>query len=138
MASKFTAKYAAKVSLVLSVSSQHSVEGIGSLVNEGFGIVRIGVEIFESEEPVVAGFFESIGDRRPVGRPVEQGTKGFEGVVGAFLGELLEVDVLDAVAKLANPVFGELKHHDVAGVEVDFDVIGLKAVHKFDHLSRSH
>ena len=98
----------------------------------------IGVEILKGEEALVLGFFEGVGDCGPVGGAVEEGAEGFEGVVGAFLGELLEVDVLDAVAELADPVFGELEHHNVACVEVDFDVVGLEAVHELDHFTGGH
>lgn len=96
------------------------------------------MEIFEGEVAVVAGFFEGVGDGRPVGGAIEERAEGFEGVVCAFFGEFLEVDVFDAVAELADPVFGKLEEHDVASVEVDFDVVTFKAVHKFDHLSRCH
>ena len=43
-----------------------------------------------------------------------------------FLRELLEVDVPDPLAQHGNPVFGELEEHDVAGVEVDADVLAPK------------
>ena len=58
-------------------------------------------------------------------------------MIGALFGELLQVDVLDAWTKNRYPVFGKLKQHDVAGVEVNANVLVVEAVHERIHILRT-
>src|SRR5258708_1156615 len=48
------------------------------------------------------------------------------------------MDVADALAQDTYPVFWELEHHDVAGVEVYLHVFAVEAVNKGVHLRRRH
>ena len=98
----------------------------------------IRVEVFEGEEALVAGFGERVGDGGPVRGAIEQRAEGFEAEVGAFFRELLQVDVLGAVAEHFGPVLGELEHADVARVEVHAHMLAAKAVHEGVHLHRRH
>ena len=100
---------------------------------ERFRIVRIGVEVFESEVAIVTGFLECLDHSGPVGGTVEKGTKRLQRVVGAFLGEFLEVDVLDAFAELGYPVFGKLEQHNVAGIEMNVHVLTAERIYEIVH-----
>ena len=93
------------------------------------------VEILERHVAFVAGLLERVHHRRPVRGPVQQCPKRIKRMVRPLLGELLEMDVLDPTAQYRNPVFGELKEHDVAGVEVDLDVLATERVDERVHLA---
>ena len=78
-------------------------------MDESFRIVGVGMKVLESKVAVVTGFFECLDHCGPVSGTVKERAKGFQRVVGALLGEFLEVYVLDAFAKLGNPMLGKLK-----------------------------
>ena len=87
-----------RVMIFLRMDAEHAVEGVGGLMYERFRVVQIGMEVFEGQVAVVTGFVECLDHRRPVGGAVEERAKGFQRMVGPFLGEFLEVDVLDTFA----------------------------------------
>ena len=55
--------------------SQQAIERVGRLINQRFGIVRIGVEIFEGEITTVAGLVERLHHGGPVGGSIQQRAK---------------------------------------------------------------
>ena len=54
-------------------------------------------------------------------------------MVGALLGEFLEMDVLDAFAELGYPVLGKLEQHDVAGIEMNVHVLAVERIDEIVH-----
>ena len=118
---------------LLGTDAQHTVEGIGGLVNEGFRIMGVRMEVLEGQVAVVTRFIECLDHCGPVGGTVEKGTEAFQRMIGALLGELLEVNVLNAFAELRNPMLRELEQHDVAGVEVYVQVLAAEGVDEVVH-----
>src|SRR5688572_29822314 len=59
-------------------------------------------------------------------------------MVGAFLGELLEMDVLDSFSENWNPMFRMLEEHDVARVEMNPHEFAVERIDEGVHLHRSH
>ena len=60
------------------MDAEHAVERVGGLMDEGFRVVGIRMEVLESEVAVVTGFRECLDHRGPVGGAVEEGAKGFQ------------------------------------------------------------
>jgi hypothetical protein len=60
--------------------------------------MKEGMEILEGEKITVADLVKRLQDGRPIGGAVQEGAKRFERMVGAFLGEFLEMNVFDAIA----------------------------------------
>ncbi len=118
---------------LLGTDAQHTVEGIGGLVNEGFRIMGVRMEVLEGQVAVVTRFIECLDHCGPVGGTVKKGAEAFQRMVGALLGELLEVNVLNAFAELGNPMLRELEQHDVAGVEVYVQVLAAEGVDEVVH-----
>jgi hypothetical protein len=92
-----------------------------------------GVEVFKRQISGVLNVLQCIHDGGPVCRAVEKWSKGFQGVIRPFFGEFLEMDVLDAMTEYRNPMFRELEHHDVAGIEVSANVIALEMIDEGVH-----
>src|SRR5439155_4162332 len=99
--------------------AQNAIERIRCVMDQCIRVMRVGMEIFEGKEPAVTDFVERFGHGGPVRGAIEQRPKRLERVIGPFLGEFLEMNVLGAFAEDRHPVFGVLKHRDIAGVEVD-------------------
>src|SRR4051812_1048634 len=97
--------------------------------------MQVWVEIFERQIIAVIDALERLHHGGPIGCAVEQRAEGLERVVGPFLREFLEMRVLDPIAELRDPVLGKLKHHDVAGVEMNADVTAVKTIDKRVDLS---
>src|SRR5262245_34466416 len=95
------------------------------------------MEVLERHVSFVTGLLERLHHRRPVRGSVQQGAERFQRMVGPFLREFLEVDVLDPAAQDRYPVLRELEEHYVAGVEMDLDVLAAEAVDKGIHFAGS-
>ena len=67
--------------VVLHLASEHAVERVGSLVDQRFGVVGVGMEVFECQVAVVTDFVERLDDGRPVGRAVEQRPERLQRVI---------------------------------------------------------
>ena len=52
--------------------SEYPIQRVARLVDQRFGVVRVGMEIFEGQVAFVANSIEWLDDRRPVGGAVEQ------------------------------------------------------------------
>src|SRR5690606_12385133 len=81
---------------------------------------------------------ERFEHRGPVRRAVKQRAECLERMVRPLLRKLLQMNVLNPIAEDIDPMLGELKEHDVAGVEMDPQIRTLKAIDKIDHLRRRH
>ena len=60
------------------MDAEHAVERVRGLMDEGFGVVGIGMEIFEGQVAIVARLLEGFHDRGPVRRSIEQRPEGLE------------------------------------------------------------
>src|SRR5262249_2070753 len=118
----------------LGLLAEHAVQSVGRLVDQGLRVVRERVEILERHVPPIPDRVERLDNRWPVRGAVEQRPEALKTMIGAFLAELLEMDVLDPLAEDRNPIFWILKKHDVAAIEVDPDVVGAEAVDERDHI----
>src|SRR5438067_1338962 len=99
--------------------------------------MREGIEVLEGEVAAVVDGVEGGEYGGPVSGAVEEEAEGVEIELVGFLAVFLEVDVLDPLAEERNPVLGEVVLHDIAGVEVDFDVLAGKAIDEGVHLLRA-
>src|SRR5207248_6357108 len=86
--------------------SKHPVERVGGVIDDGFGPVGEGVEVFEGEIAAVIDGVEGGEDGGPVGGAVEEQAEGVEIELVDFFAVFLEMDVLDPLAKQRNPVLG--------------------------------
>ena len=57
---------------------ENPVQRVGRLVDQGFGVMLVGVEVLEGEEPLVVHRVECLDHGRPVCRPVEKGTEALQ------------------------------------------------------------
>jgi len=60
------------------MDTEHAVEGVGGLMDEGFRVVGIRMKVLESKVAVVTGFLECLDHSGPVGGAVEERAKGFK------------------------------------------------------------
>ena len=122
----------------LGLSPKYTVHGVRCLPDQGLRIMRVGMEILESQEAVVANFAEFFRNRWPISRSIKQGAKCFQGVIRPFLSKLFEVDVLRPFAQYLCPMLGVLKHRDVAGIEMDSNGSTSETVDEAVHFHRGH
>src|SRR5260370_3363143 len=94
-----------------SFPTQNSIERVRRLLNERFRVMRERMEVFKRHIAAVADLVERFHARRPISRAVQEGAKRLQGVIRAFLGELLEMDVLDPITQDRHPVLRELEKH---------------------------
>lgn len=122
----------------LRLSAEHTIERVARLIDESFGPMWERMEVLESEVASIAHSIERLQNGRPIDRAIQQRAEGFEFEFGASqLAVLLQMDVLDSLSADVDPVLGELKLHDVAGVEMHFDMVALEAIDEGIHLLRT-
>ena len=82
-----------------NASAQNAIESVRALFDQGLRIMKKRVEVLERHIAFIAGLFECVHHRRPVRGSVEQRPKRIERMIRSFLGEFLEMNVLDPAAQ---------------------------------------
>src|SRR3954454_7147831 len=81
--------------VISSLPSQHPIECVGSMIDDGFRPVGEWIEVLEGEIVAVADCIEGGEDGRPVGGAVEEEAEGVEVKLVDFFAVFLEVNVFD-------------------------------------------
>src|SRR5260370_40924448 len=77
-----------------SFPTQNSIERVRRLINERLRVMRERMEVFKGHIAAEADLVERFHYPRPIRRAVQEGAERLQRLTSAFLGEVLQIDVL--------------------------------------------